>query len=116
MCSRITLYDLGLKLRVVSALNRITDNPQPNQFGRSLEYPMFEKIAPHIPFPGNVILSNLWFFGPVVSRLAKYSNILNAFVRTTTAITVVKAGYKDNVIPVSSSGKAFLIHNLNIYI
>ena len=82
----------------------VSNNPQPSQFGRSLEYPMFEKMAPHMPFPGNIILSNLWLFGPVISRVAGFSNMINAFVRTTTAITIVKAGYKNNVIPVEAHG------------
>ena len=65
---------------------------------------MFEKMAPHMSFPGNIILSNLWLFGPVISRVASLSNMINAFVRTTTAITIVKAGYKNNVIPVEAHG------------
>lgn len=78
----------------------IANNPQPNQFGKSLEYNTIEAFAPYVPFPVNVILSNLWLSGPVVSRLASMSNIINAMLRTTTAITIVKAGYKENVIPV----------------
>ena len=90
---------------LVQALNKIAANPQPNQFGKSLEYNTMEAFAPHVPFPFNVILSNLWLTGPLVSRIGSYDNIVNALLRTTTAITVVDAGYKNNVIPVTANGE-----------
>ena len=84
-------------------MNKIATNPQPNQFGKSLEYNTIEAFAPHVPFPVNVILSNLWLTGPLVSRLgSRFSNVINSMVRTTTAITVVNAGYKENVIPIAA--------------
>ena len=91
---------------LVNALDNIATNPQPNQFGKSLEVNFIEAFAPFVPFPFNTILSNLWLTGPIISRIGSYDNILNAMFRTTTAITVVDAGYKDNVIPVTASGES----------
>jgi carboxypeptidase PM20D1 len=46
-----------------------------------------------------VALSNLWLFGPVVQAQLEKGASTNAMLRTTTALTVVKAGNAENVIP-----------------
>jgi len=38
-----------------------------------------------------------------VSRALALDNMMNALVRTTTAITIVKSGYKNNVIPAKAT-------------
>ena len=63
-------------------------------FGKSVEYSLFESLTPYLPFPANVVTANLWLFSPIVSRLASLDNKMNAMVRTTTAITIIEAGYK----------------------
>jgi carboxypeptidase PM20D1 len=60
---------------------------------------MFETIAPEMQGFGRVALSNLWLFGPVVKKQLENNPSTNAMVRTTTALTIVNAGNKDNVIP-----------------
>ena len=44
-------------------------------------------------------LSNLWLFGPLVQAQLEKGASTNAMLRTTTALTIVKAGNKDNVMP-----------------
>jgi carboxypeptidase PM20D1 len=46
-----------------------------------------------------VALSNLWLFGPLVQSQLEKGASTNAMLRTTTALTIVNAGNKDNVIP-----------------
>uniref|UniRef100_A0A8C0FD25 Peptidase M20 domain containing 1 n=1 Tax=Bubo bubo TaxID=30461 RepID=A0A8C0FD25_BUBBB len=64
-------------------------------------------------FPLNLIMSNLWLFSPIVSRVLAWKPSTNALIRTTTAVTMFNAGIKvTNVIP--SSAKAtvnFRIHS-----
>ena len=46
-----------------------------------------------------VVLSNLWLFRPVVQKQLEGAASTNAMLRTTTALTIVNAGNRDNVIP-----------------
>jgi carboxypeptidase PM20D1 len=46
-----------------------------------------------------VALSNLWLFGPVVQAQLEKGASTNAMLRTTTALTIVNAGNKENVMP-----------------
>jgi carboxypeptidase PM20D1 len=46
-----------------------------------------------------VALSNLWLFGPVVQKQLEGAGSTNAMMRTTTALTIVNAGNKENVLP-----------------
>ena len=79
---------------IFQALHAVSNNPQPNMFGKSVEYSLFEALTPYLPFPANILTANLWLFSPIVSRLASLDNKMNSLVRTTTAITIVEAGYK----------------------
>jgi len=96
---------------LASALDRVARNPQPNMFGKSVEWNTFEDLTPYLPFPASVITANLWLFGPLVSRLASLDNKMNAFIRTTSAITIVEAGYKQNVIP--TTARAIIDHRIH---
>uniref|UniRef100_A0AAR2J9Y2 Peptidase M20 dimerisation domain-containing protein n=1 Tax=Pygocentrus nattereri TaxID=42514 RepID=A0AAR2J9Y2_PYGNA len=49
--------------------------------------------------PLRFIMSNLWLFTPLLSRVMERRPAMNAFVRTTTAVTMFNAGVKVNVLP-----------------
>ncbi|MDT8998601.1 M20 family peptidase [Paucibacter sp. APW11] len=66
---------------------------------RGIAREMFETLAPEMDGFQRVALSNLWLFGPVVQRQLEAKASSNALLRTTTALTIVKAGNKDNVLP-----------------
>ncbi|XP_061488113.1 N-fatty-acyl-amino acid synthase/hydrolase PM20D1 isoform X2 [Rhineura floridana] len=76
------------------ALARLEQHPMPNLFGHGPEILMFEQLAPDFRFPLNIIMSNLWLFGPLVGRFLEQTPSTNALVRTTTAITMFHAGIK----------------------
>jgi carboxypeptidase PM20D1 len=46
-----------------------------------------------------VVLSNLWLFAPLAQKQLEAVAGTNAMLRTTTALTIVNAGNKDNVLP-----------------
>ncbi|MTV37630.1 M20 family peptidase [Duganella radicis] len=71
---------------------------------------MFDTIAPEMAGANRVVLSNLWLFGPVVRRQLEQGPGTNAIMRTTTALTVVHAGNKDNVLP----GRADAVVNFRL--
>jgi carboxypeptidase PM20D1 len=81
-----------------AALRRLDDEQLPAGL-RGVAREMFETIAPEMSGLSRVALSNLWLFGPVVRAQLEKSASTNAMLRTTTALTVVKAGNAENVIP-----------------
>ncbi len=52
-----------------------------------------------VPFMQRMALANSWLFGGTLKRKLSASNSTNAAIRTTTAPTIFKSGYKDNVLP-----------------
>jgi carboxypeptidase PM20D1 len=80
-----------------AALRRLDDEQLPANI-RGVAREMFETLAPEMGGFQRVALSNLWLFGPVVQAQLEKGASTNAMLRTTTALTVVKAGNKDNVI------------------
>ena len=81
-----------------AALRRLDDEQLPAAI-RGVAREMFETVAPEMSGFGRVALSNLWLFGPLVQSQLEKSASTNAMIRTTTALTIVNAGNKDNVIP-----------------
>ncbi|XP_036610840.1 N-fatty-acyl-amino acid synthase/hydrolase PM20D1-like [Trichosurus vulpecula] len=96
---------------LAAAVSRLEQTPMPNMFGYGTEKSMLEQLAGQFGFPLNVILTNLWIFGPIVSRVLEKSPITNAMLRTTAAVTMFNAGIKINVIPPTAQA----IVNLRIH-
>jgi carboxypeptidase PM20D1 len=81
-----------------AALVRLEDRQMPAAI-RGVAAEMFDTIAPEMNGVNRVLLSNLWLFGPVVKGQLEKAASTNAMLRTTTALTVVQAGNKENVLP-----------------
>ncbi|XP_061530104.1 N-fatty-acyl-amino acid synthase/hydrolase PM20D1.2 isoform X1 [Phycodurus eques] len=96
---------------LAAAVKRLEDNPMPMLFGHGPERETFEHLAHKFGLPLKFILSNLWLFSPLVGRFLEQKPDSNAFVRTTTAVTIFNAGVKLNVIP--SLAEAYV--NLRIH-
>lgn len=92
-----------------AALNRLEDNQLPAGI-RGVAGEMFDTLAPEMGGFSRVALSNLWLFGPVVQKQLEGAASTNAMLRTTTALTVVNAGNKENVLP----GRAEAMVNFRI--
>jgi carboxypeptidase PM20D1 len=71
---------------------------------------MFEYLGPEMSFGERVVFANLWLFEPLVVRRLAASPGTNAIVRTTTAVTVVEGGTKENVLP----GRARAVVNFRL--
>lgn len=81
-----------------SAIHRIEADP----FPASIDGPigdMFEAVAPEMPFGFRILFANLWLFEPVVRSQLAAAPATNAAIRTTTAVTMIEGGVKDNVLP-----------------
>ena len=81
-----------------AALQRIDDKQLPGAI-RGVAGEMFATIAPEMSGFSRVALSNLWLFGPLVQKQLEAGASTNAMLRTTTALTIVHAGNKENVLP-----------------
>jgi carboxypeptidase PM20D1 len=84
--------------RIAAALHRLDTEQRPAAIG-GIGRQMFETLAPEFGGMQRVALSNLWLFEPLVRRQLEKGRSTNALLRTTTALTVVHAGNKDNVLP-----------------
>lgn len=81
-----------------AALSRLDDKQFPVQI-RGVAADMFNTLAPEMNLMNRVILSNLWLTKPIVeAQLSKVASTA-AMLRTTTALTVINAGERDNVLP-----------------
>lgn len=60
---------------------------------------MFRAIAPEMHGLNRLALSNLWLFEPLIRRQLAAAPSTNALLRTTAAITVIRGGNKENVLP-----------------
>ncbi|XP_066527810.1 N-fatty-acyl-amino acid synthase/hydrolase PM20D1.2-like [Hoplias malabaricus] len=96
---------------LASAVTRLEEHPMPRLFGYGPERGTFEHLAHKFGLPLRFVMSNLWLFTPLLSRVMERRPEMNAFVRTTTAITMFNAGVKVNILP--SHAEAFV--NLRIH-
>lgn len=87
---------------IAAALNKLEQNPFPARLDAGLAQ-MFSYLGPEMPLGQRVVFANQWLFGPVVKRILSGSNAGDATQRTTTAPTIIKAGQKDNVLPIDAS-------------
>lgn len=60
---------------------------------------MFGTLAPEMSGVNRFMLSNLWITRSLIEKQLEKSPSSNAMLRTTTALTIVRAGNKDNVLP-----------------
>ncbi len=81
-----------------AALSRLEDQQFPARI-QGVAREMFETVAPEMSGFGRVALSNLWLFGPIVRKQLEAGASTNAMLHTTTALTIVNAGNKENVLP-----------------
>ncbi len=72
-----------------------------NQFPSTLQYtqPFMDYIGPEMPFGQRMAFANKWLLSSVIKNVYNSSRGGAAMLRTTTAPTIMNAGFKDNVIP-----------------
>jgi carboxypeptidase PM20D1 len=84
-----------------AAVERLENHPPPARLD-GLGWQTLEALAPELPFGPRVALANPWLFGGLLERQLSASPPMNALIRTTTAVTLVQGGTKDNVLPASA--------------
>jgi carboxypeptidase PM20D1 len=81
-----------------AALVRLETNRLPMRINDTVSA-MLATVAPEMAGANRVVLSNLWLLKPLLLRQFEKSGPTEANVRTTTALTIFKAGEQDNVLP-----------------
>lgn len=90
--------------RLSAALAKIEQNPFPTRIEAPVAA-MLEGLAPYADQPMKAAFNNLWLTGGLVGyQMSKDRNTVG-FVRTTTALTMINAGVKENVIPQRAEAK-----------
>jgi carboxypeptidase PM20D1 len=83
---------------LATALERVERAPCPAVVG-GVAGDMLRAIAPEMHGLNRLALSNLWLLEPFVRRQLAAAPSTNALLRTTAAITVIRGGDKENVLP-----------------
>lgn len=92
-----------------AAVARLDRQPMPGGLQGVAEQ-LLTTVAPELPLAQRLALSNLWLLRPVVEGMLAKGTSTNALMRTTTALTVLQAGNKENVLP----GQADAVVNFRI--
>jgi carboxypeptidase PM20D1 len=92
-----------------AAINKLEENPMPARLGDPVTQ-MFDYLGPEMSWDKRLLFSNMWLFRPLIQNELSKSATTNASIRTTTAVTVVEGGKKDNVLP----AKAMAVVNFRI--
>jgi carboxypeptidase PM20D1 len=80
------------------AITRLQDRQMPGGID-GLSADMLAHVGPEMPFGLRIAMGNLWLFAPIIERQFAASPVMNAFLRTTTAPTIIQGGTKENVLP-----------------
>jgi len=97
--------------KLAEVLGRFHSNVLPSFIGEGVEREMFEIFAAHSEWPMKLVYSNFWLFKPFIDHVFSQNPTLNALIRSTTAITMIEGGTKENVLPDSAS--AIINHRLH---
>ncbi|CAF1077187.1 unnamed protein product [Adineta steineri] len=84
-------------------VDKLESTPQPSQFGRGPEMGLFLGVTPYLSFPLRLAMSNMWLFSPIIQWVLSRKPATDAMQRTTTAVTLISGGEKDNILPTSAS-------------
>jgi carboxypeptidase PM20D1 len=87
--------------KLAAAVVQLENNPFAPRLVAPVEA-MLAAAAPYTEFPNNLVLSNLWLTSSLVAAQMAQERTTSSFARTTTAVTILRAGVKENVIPQSA--------------
>ncbi len=85
-----------------SAIAKLEQHPMPARISEPVHY-FLDYIGPEMPFFSKLAFANQWLLKGVIIGKYEASNSGYATVHTTTAPTIFRSGYKDNVLPTVAS-------------
>ena len=87
---------------LAQSIVRLNEHQMPGGIA-GLSADMLDYIGPEMSFGMRAVVANRWLFGPLIEKQFAGSPVMNAFMRTTTAPTIISGGTKDNVLPPEAS-------------
>ena len=96
--------------RLAKVVEILEENPLPAH-SDGIVAEMLDALAPELPGMRGFAVRNRWLFGRMVERGLSAEPPTNAIVRTTTALTMARAGVKANVLP----SRATLTANFRVH-
>lgn len=95
----------GSAINVLSeAIVRLRQNPPPAKIDGPVRA-MFDHVGPEMDFFNKLIFANIgWTEGLIIEKLEQKPGT-NATIRTTAAPTILRSGFKDNVIPMEATAQ-----------
>jgi carboxypeptidase PM20D1 len=91
--------------RLARAVVRLEENPLPARID-GVSAQMFDALAPQLSLERRLAIQNRSWLGPVLEWFLARDPATNALIRTTTAVTIVRGGVKENVLPQSATATA----------
>jgi carboxypeptidase PM20D1 len=88
--------------RLARAVQRLEENPLPARID-GVAAQMLDALAPQLPVERRLVLRHRTLFGPILEWALARDPATNALIRTTTAVTMVRGGVKENVLPQSAT-------------
>ena len=88
--------------RLARAVQRLEENPLPARID-GVAAQMFDALAPQLPLERRLAIRNRALLGPLLEWFLARDPATNALIRTTTAVTMVRGGVKENVLPQSAT-------------
>lgn len=82
---------------LAKAISRLEDNPLPPNMETLVN--IFRAAGKNVPFHYRLVFANLWLTRGIVDKMVSANGETNAIIRTTTAVTVINGGIKDNILP-----------------
>lgn len=89
--------------KLAQVLGRFHSTSLPSMIGRGVEREMFDILATEADWPMKIVYANFWLFKPLFDHIFSQHPALNGLIRTTTAVTMIEGGTKENMLPDSAS-------------
>lgn len=96
-------------VRIARAVDKLAADPFPARL-QGLTGDLLTSAAPYMDLGLRTAVANRWIAGPLIERELLANPRTAAALRTTTAVTIVQAGTKDNVLP--QSARAVVNHRI----
>ena len=88
---------------LAQAITRLENNPLPAHL-ETIEN-IFRSAGKKAPFLFRLVFANLWLTRGLVGKMIGGKGETNAIIRTTTAVTLISGGIKDNILPREAKAK-----------
>lgn len=103
--------DMTAIAKLSKAVSKFHSHLFPSYFGEGVEREMLEVFAQYANWPYKIAYANLWLFKPIFEYFFSSDTTMNSFIRTSTAVTMIKGGTKENVLP--DSAYALINHRIH---